>query len=127
VAATDAAGAWSIDLAAATPATGTMPAGGLPDSAIGLQVSSTDAAGNTATATGAFTVNHTAPAAAIDLRHDAANDTGVSATDGLTGNTRPVLTGTGEANSTVSITVTPSTGGALTYTATTDASGHWSL
>ncbi|MBW8756573.1 MAG: cadherin-like domain-containing protein, partial [Burkholderiales bacterium] len=126
-AATDAGGHWSLDTATATPTSGALPAGGFADGAVALKVVTTDAAGNSATATGAFTVDHTAPAAAIDLRHDAANDTGTSATDGLTSNTRPVLTGTGEANSSVTITVTPSSGGALAYTAATDASGHWSL
>ncbi|MBW8760653.1 MAG: hypothetical protein JF586_23990, partial [Burkholderiales bacterium] len=124
---TDASGAWSLDTATATPTSGAMPATGLPDGTVGLQVVSTDAAGNSTTATGAFTEDRTAPAASIGLQHDAANDTGASATDNLTGNVKPVLTGTGEANSSVTITVTPASGGAITYTATTDASGTWSL
>src|SRR5207237_1333592 len=76
---------------------------------------------------GAFTEDHTAPTASIGLKHDAADDTGASATDSITANGKPVLTGTGEASSTVTITVTPASGGAITYTATTDASGNWSL
>src|SRR5215469_1876132 len=66
-------------------------------------------------------------AASIGLKHDAANDTGASATDSLTSNAKPVLTGTGEANSTVTITVTPASGTPVTYTATTDGSGNWSV
>src|SRR6185436_20291006 len=103
------------------------PAAGLPQGAVGLSVSSTDAAGNTSTATSAFTEDSTPPAASIGLQHDAASDTGASATDSVTHNARPVLTGTGEANGSVTITVTPSSGGPITYTATTDAGGHWSL
>ena len=126
-AATNASGAWTLDLSSATPTSGTLPAAGLVDGAVGLKVVSTDAAGNSTTATGSFTEDHTAPTASIDLKHDAVDDTGSSATDGVTNNVKPILTGTGEPNSTVVITVTPTAGGAITYTATTNASGTWSL
>ena len=126
-AATDSHGNWSLDTSSTAPITGTMPANGIPDGVVNLQVSTTDAAGNNATATGSFTEDRTAPPATIDLKHDAADDTGVSASDGITSNAKPVLTGTGEANSTVAITVTLPGGAVLTYTATTDSHGAWSL
>src|SRR5205807_2016578 len=112
---TDATGKWSLDTSAATPTSGTMPAAGLSDGAVALKVVSTDTAGNSTTATGSFTEDHTAPAATIGLKHDAADDTGSSAVDNLTANAKPILTGTGEASSTVTVTVTPTSGGALTY------------
>ncbi|MFL6630069.1 MAG: beta strand repeat-containing protein, partial [Vitreoscilla sp.] len=124
---TDATGAWSVNTSTATPTSGTMPAAGLPDGAVSLKVVSTDAAGNTTTATGSFVEDHTLGAPTIGLKHDAADDTGTSATDNLTNNQKPILAGTAEANSTVTVTVTPSSGGAITYTATTDASGNWSV
>src|SRR6202008_4600332 len=104
---TDGSGNWSIDTSSATPASGALPVGGLVDGSVGLKVVSTDAAGNSTTATGSFVEDHTAPTAAIGLKHDAANDTGSSATDNLTSNTKPTLIGTGEANSSVTITITP--------------------
>jgi len=122
---TDASGHWTLDTGSATPTSGTMPAAGLPDGDVGLGVSSTDAAGNTSTATGSFTEDRTPPAATVGLLHDAANDTGVSATDGVTSNPRPVLTGTGEPSSTVTVVVTPNGGSPITYTVATDASGQW--
>ncbi len=126
---TDGAGNWTIDTAHATPTSGTMPASGLPDGNIGLSVVATDAAGNVSQpGTGAFVEDHTAPAApTISLKHDAADDTGVSATDNITGNTAPILVGTAEANSTVNVTVTPAGGSPITYVATTDASGNWAI
>ena len=56
---------------------------------VGLKVVTTDAAGNSATATGSFTEDLTAPVATIGLKHDAADDTGTSATDSMTSNTKP--------------------------------------
>src|SRR5207248_2255893 len=82
---------------------------------------------NSTTATGSFTEDHTAPTASIDLKHDAADDTGFSISDGITANAKPILNGTGEPSSKVTITVTPTSGGVLTYTATTDATGKWSI
>ena len=125
-ASTDVNGNWSLDLATAVPQSGSLGAG-LPDGAVGLQVSSTDAAGNTATGTGSFTITHVPPAASIDLVHDHASDTGVSDTDGLTGNATPVIGGTGLANSVVHVSVTDSANNTLTYDAATDGSGHWSV
>ena len=66
--------------------------------------------------------------ATIGLKHDAADDTGTSATDSITNNTKPVIVGTSKVLSgTVDVTVTDAAGHKLTYTATTDATGNWSM
>ena len=56
------------------------------------------------------------------LTHDATNDTGTSATDNLTNNTKPALSGTAEANSAIAVTIN-----GLTYNTTADANGAWSV
>ena len=84
-----------------------MPAAGLSEGQVALTVVATDAAGNSTTAAGSFTEDLTAPVATIGLKHDAANDTGTSATDSITNNAKPVIVGTGNVLSgTVDVTVT---------------------
>ena len=84
-----------------------MPAAGLSEGQVGLTVVATDAAGNRATATSSFTEDLTAPVATIGLKHDAADDTGTSATDSITNNAKPVIVGTSNVLSgTVAVTVT---------------------
>src|ERR1700712_5432447 len=105
-----------------------MPSAGLAEGQVALTVVATDAAGNSAAATGSFTEGLTAPVAAIGLKHDAADDTGSSTADSITNNTKPVIVGTSNVLSgTVDVTVTDSVGHKLTYTPTTDASGNWSI
>ena len=124
---TDATGHWSIDTATQVPASGALPAGGLPDGDVALGVSTTNGTGITTTATGSLVVDSTPPAASIDLQHDTPNDTGASSTDGVTANPHPVLVGTGEPDSTVTVTVTPNGGAPVTYAAATDGNGNWSI
>ena len=102
----DATGAWSF-----TPT-------GLGIGSHTVVASETDAAGNTASASLAFTLDNTAAAIAASL----ANDTGSSSTDKITSN--PALTGSGDANAIVRFTVD---GSAIAATATADASGAWSF
>ncbi|MEO5688455.1 MAG: Ig-like domain-containing protein, partial [Burkholderiaceae bacterium] len=126
-ASTDSTGHWAIDTATQAPASGALPAGGLPDGDVALGLSTTNNTGVTTTATGSLVVDSTPPAASIGLAHDSANDTGASSSDGVTANAHPVLVGTGEPSSTVSVTVTPTGGSPITYTVATDPSGDWSL
>lgn len=73
----------------------------------------------------AYTLDHTAPAAPSAPMMSAASDTGVSNSDGITQNTTPVFTGTGEANATVRLY--DSDGTTVLGTATVDGSGSWSI
>jgi hypothetical protein len=88
----------------------------------------TDLVGNVSpTATASAVLDTTAPTVAIGLAHTVTSDTGSSDLDGITANTKPVILGTGEPNSTVTVVVTDPIAGAITYTTTTNASGAWSL
>ena len=84
----------------------------------------TDASGQTASA------NETVTVVSITLAHTPTSDTGSSSTDGITANTHPVNTGTGEPNSTVTVTIdpdhNPQTANAI-YSVTTDKNGLWNL
>jgi hypothetical protein len=109
----DAKGAWSFTV------------GALGEGDHSLTATANDRAGNvgTAPATLALTIDTTAPVApTIDL--DATSDTGTSATDNVTKNTTPRLTGTAEAGATVTIIINGST---VLGTAVADASGAWSF
>ena len=75
---TNASGAWSLDLASATPSSGTLPSAGLPNGTVGLTVSSTDAAGNTATASSTFVVD---TAASLEIRSIAGETQNPEASD----------------------------------------------
>ncbi|HRP69563.1 MAG TPA: Ig-like domain-containing protein, partial [Turneriella sp.] len=99
-----------------------------------------DAAGNNATLTlatpgsaaslganKAIVVDTTAPAAPAALALLAADDTGVSNSDGITNKTSGMtIEGAAEANSTVKV-YSPNTGGTLLGTVTADGVGNWSL
>jgi hypothetical protein len=103
-------GAWSL------PATAT-----LPDGIYTPVITVTDAAGNSSTANGvAFTVDTSLPAAGTGALA-AASDTGTLG-DNKTNDNTPALSGTAEANATVSIVVN-----GQTYTVTANAQGAWSL
>jgi hypothetical protein len=107
----DGTGAWSF-----TPT-------GLADGAHTLTASQTDLAGNTGTATLAFTLDSTQtnslPQATLSIV--LVEDTGVSATDRITAN--PALKGTGQANTLVTIKKGSTTLG----TVMADSTGAWSF
>ncbi|MBK3734600.1 DUF4347 domain-containing protein, partial [Azospirillum brasilense] len=101
-------GTWSIDLATATPATGSLSLNA--NGANPVSVTATDAAGNTSSAgTQTLTIDTTAP-----------NAPAVTSA-ALTNSATPVVSGTAEADSTVTVTI-----GGATYT-TTATNGSWSI
>ena len=91
-----------------------------------LSVTVTDSAGNSSAATApiAFTVDTTAPDAATDLQlNNDSTGTAVPIADGgSTNDTTPLLTGTAEANSIITVY----DGDTLLGTTTADATGAWS-
>ncbi|WP_109096932.1 gliding motility-associated C-terminal domain-containing protein, partial [Aquimarina sp. AU58] len=105
---TDAAGDWSIDTGVVVPTSGFLPP--LTDNDT-LDVVATDAGGNSGS--GVVTIDLTAPTADTFTTNDIT----------------PTLTGTGEANETLTITVDENGDGTpeVTYTVTTDAAGNWSI
>ncbi|WP_164914253.1 gliding motility-associated C-terminal domain-containing protein, partial [Aquimarina sediminis] len=105
---TDASGDWSIDPDTATPDSGTFPT--LTDNDT-IDIVATDGGGNS----GAGVVTIDTVTVSVDSFE----------TDDIT----PVLTGTGEANETLTVTVDQDGDGIpeVTYTVTTDASGNWSI
>ncbi|MHA7066630.1 Ig-like domain-containing protein, partial [Azospirillum argentinense] len=101
-------GTWSVNLATATPTSGSLSLN--PNGSNAVSATATDAAGNVSTAgTQTLTIDTTAPNAPAVT----------SAT--LTNSATPTLTGTAEAGSTVTVTV-----GGATYT-TTATNGSWSI
>ena len=77
----------------------------LPEGTQTYRVQATDAAGNSTTVDGTpFTVD-THPPAAPTGQLDGRDDTGLSATDGITGDNMPRITGHAEANASVKITI----------------------
>ncbi|WP_221409572.1 Ig-like domain-containing protein [Marinoscillum furvescens] len=106
----DASGNWSIDTETDTPTSG-GPFTPLSDGTFDVAVTSTDAAGNTAsdTSTDELEIDATAPAVpSVDAQN--------------TNDTTPVLTGTAEAGSTVTVELN-----GVTFSTTADASGNWSI
>ena len=95
-------GAWSVDLAAATPASGTLALD--PNGPNAVSASASDPAGNPAptAATRTLTIDTTAPAAPAGLALLPASDSGVPG-DGLTNVALPTLAGTAEPGSTVTL------------------------
>src|SRR5205814_985419 len=91
-----------------------------------LTAKATDAAGNVSSASSGLgvTIDTTAPAAPSTPDMTAGTDSGSSSTDNLTSNTTPTLTGTAEANSTVTLYDTDGTTVLGTATAT---GGNWSI
>ena len=101
-------GTWSVDLATATPGTGTLFLN--TNGTNTVSVTATDAAGNSSTAgSQTLTIDTTAPTA----------PSVTSAT--LSNSTTPLISGTAEAGATVTVTV-----GGATYT-TTASGGTWSV
>ncbi|CCD02600.1 protein of unknown function, partial (plasmid) [Azospirillum baldaniorum] len=100
-------GAWSLNLATATPVTGSLSLDA--NGANPVSATATDAAGNTsAPGTQTLTIDTTPPSAP-------------TVATALSNSTTPTLTGTAETGSTVTVTV-----GGATYT-TTATNGAWSL
>ncbi|HEX7984617.1 MAG TPA: Ig-like domain-containing protein, partial [Duganella sp.] len=72
-----------------------------------------------------YTLDHTTPAVPSAPAMTAGSDTGISASDTITSDTTPTVTGTAEANATVKLY---DTGGVtLLGTATADGGGNWSI
>ncbi|MGR2723905.1 Ig-like domain-containing protein [Chromobacterium sp. W521] len=110
----DGSGAWSYNIA--TP---------LSDGNHSIRTTATDLAGNASGQSTAYsiTVDTAAPAAPSGVGLSSATDTGSSHSDGITGNNQPTITGTAEANSTVTVYVD----GTAVGTATADGSGTWNF
>ena len=106
----DANGAWSADI--------TLPAT-LTDGQYTLSVTSTNALGNTATGTRAFTVDKTAPNPVANLKVEG-GDTIITSQEAKSG---VDITGTAEAGAKVTVTVA----GGKTQTATAGANGAWKV
>uniref|UniRef100_UPI0019183E3F beta strand repeat-containing protein n=1 Tax=Psychrobacter sanguinis TaxID=861445 RepID=UPI0019183E3F len=94
------------------------------DKVIDASVVATDAAGNTGTVdtTKDYSVDTTTMQPTGKLPEDVTNDTGSSATDNITKNTTPTLTGMAEANAAINVEVN-----GKTYTTTADELGNWSV
>ncbi|WP_052420457.1 Ig-like domain-containing protein, partial [Hyalangium minutum] len=101
----DGSGAWSF-----------TPTVGLPNGLHTVKATATDAVGNVSaeSATHSFTVDATIPPAPVVL---------TPANGSVTNNTTPVISGTSEANATVTIYL----GAQQLGTTTADASGNWTL
>ncbi|RRN44027.1 hypothetical protein EHV23_11635 [Lautropia dentalis] len=106
----DANGAWNADI--------TLPAT-LTDGQYTLSVTSTNALGNTATGTRAFTVDKTAPNPVANLKVEG-GDTIITSQEAKSG---VDITGTAEAGAKVTVTVA----GGKTQTATAGANGTWKV
>ncbi|WP_178030044.1 Ig-like domain-containing protein [Phytobacter sp. SCO41] len=108
----DGSGVWQYNVA-----------GLLPDGPHTVRVTATDTAGNVSAATTPwiFTVDTAAPAIPTGIALTAATDTGASASDGVTANNQPTLTGAATAGSLVTVYID----GTAVGTATADGSGVW--
>ncbi|MBR7890181.1 Ig-like domain repeat protein, partial [Marinomonas sp. A79] len=100
---------WSIDV--------TTP---LEDGEIDYTVSAVDKAGNEETFIGQITLDTQAPEFAGGLSSE--SDSGESSTDGITNDSKPAFSGTGEAGASVSFVVAEET-----YPLVIDANGEWQV
>ncbi|GAA4503806.1 Ig-like domain-containing protein [Pseudaeromonas paramecii] len=105
-------------------ATYTLTAGSLEGSNLNLTLTATDDAGNSTTTadTSNATVDNLAPAAPSTPGLDTSSDSG-SQGDGITNDTTPTLTGTGEANASLVVL----DGATQVGNTTVDGGGSWSL
>ncbi|NRA69546.1 MAG: Ig-like domain repeat protein, partial [Gammaproteobacteria bacterium] len=103
-------GSWSITV-------GTE----LADGQQNYQVTSTDIAGNEATANGFIIIDTTTPTN-VTGGLDSASDTGLSSTDNITNEMNPSFSGTGEPDVLVYLTI-----GGQTYEGTVDSAGKWKI
>uniref|UniRef100_UPI0025EDF065 Ig-like domain-containing protein n=1 Tax=uncultured Massilia sp. TaxID=169973 RepID=UPI0025EDF065 len=99
----------------------------LDDGAHTLTVKQANVAGTSSAASTAvtFTIDTSVPAAPSTPAMTAGTDTGLSSSDGVTSNTTPVFTGTGEIGATV--TLYDTNGSTVLGNATVDGSGKWSI
>ena len=105
----DASGNWSVDTETATPTSGTFTA--LTEGSHEVSVTSTDAAGNS-----------TSDISNNEITVDLTNPSIPTISSLTTSDTTPILTGTAEANSIVTITI-----GGATFTTTANAGGNWTI
>ncbi len=108
-------GTWTLNI----PAGNALSVNTYPTS-----VTVTDIAGNVATGNGTTTIIQAI--ATIDLANTPTSDTGVSSTDNLTSNRKPVITGTASDDAIVTVRVT-SSGITYTYNNVVVTEGNWSL
>ncbi|WP_191601785.1 Ig-like domain-containing protein [Marinomonas algicola] len=94
-----------------------------------LTTKATDTASNTSVASSALTVtiDSTAPNAPSVADLADASDSGSSNSDNITSTTTPTLTGTAEANATVTLYDTNGSGTTSLGSVTADGSGNWSI
>ncbi|SDH13643.1 MULTISPECIES: Ig-like domain-containing protein [unclassified Duganella] len=102
-----------------------QPAQALADGVHSFTVKATDVAGNVSAASAALavTIDSTPAVAPTDLALAAASDSGVSASDRITKDSTPTITGKAVANATVKLYE----GEILLGEAKADASGNWSI
>jgi hypothetical protein len=100
-----------ISLSMAAPAAG---------SSIALAATVADKSGNISPSASASYSQPVIPTG--HLQHDAANDTGSNTADSITADKTPVITGTADANSQITVTLN-----GHSYTTSADNTGHWSV
>jgi hypothetical protein len=118
---TNASGLWQIDTGTATPTSGSVPSGGFHQGTLAISATATDPAGNTSTATvGSTIIDSLPPSQPI-----------ITAPGALVADVSPLITGTAEAGSTVTVIIdpdnNPSTLNNVTYVVTANTSGAWSV
>ncbi len=117
----DGTGAWAVDLATATPSSGTFPVSGLPEGPVALTAQATDQAGNTSlVADASVTIDTTAPIAPAITA--IATDSGIAG-DFLTNDGTLTINGTGEPLSTILVIVDH----VLVGTTTVAGDGTWTF
>lgn len=108
------AGAWSVNLATATPSSGALPAGGLADGTYPLAARARNSVGTTSSdANATLTVDATPPAVPVIVSPAAGSSTGV----------RPTISGTAEAGTTVTVALQ---GAGTLCTTIADGNSTWS-
>jgi autotransporter-associated beta strand protein len=110
----DSLGAWSFDYTGITLAAGTHT----------FTATTTDLAGNVSSATAAFIVEIDTDTPSAPLIVAMSNDTGASATDGITSDTTLLFAGTSDANVTVTLS---RSGVGVIGTTTANGTGVWSF
>ncbi|WP_420315855.1 Ig-like domain-containing protein [Ekhidna sp.] len=105
----DGSGNWSVDTGTATPTSGTFTA--LSEGTYDISITSTDAAGNS-----------TSDASTNELIIDTTSPATPTINDESSDDTTPVISGTAEPGSTVTVVIN-----GVTFETTTDASGNWSV
>ncbi len=112
-------GGQTLSATVAPDGTWSVTAAALADGDYPVVISQTDVAGNTASASGVYTIDNAAPVLTANL--DASSDSGVAG-DSRTNDTTPTLSGTGEVGANISVVI-----GGQTLTITVSAGGTWSV